>query len=120
VNAAFERGRRGRCDRDDMTNHAAAADRKPLNPLSIAAGFLPWIVFSLVAQRKHTPTQLNLYSLGLFGVLAVTIWFTNTYRTGHRRDDDGAEPARRGRLSPVRRCEHRVSAARTGCVDAVQ
>jgi hypothetical protein len=62
-----------------MTNHAAAADRKPLNPLSIAAGFLPWIVFSLVAQRKHTPTQLNLYSLGLFGVLAVTIWFTNTY-----------------------------------------
>jgi hypothetical protein len=65
-----------------MTNHAAAADRKPLNPLSIAAGFLPWIVFSLVAQRKHTPTQLNLYSLGLFGVLAVTSGSPTPTRTG--------------------------------------
>lgn len=71
---------------------------KNLNPLSIFAGFLPWIAFTFVAQRlsadavawsalvavaitvvslitgrrRHNPIQLNLYSLLLFGVLAVT------------------------------------------------
>ncbi|MEE2060687.1 DUF3159 domain-containing protein [Rhodococcus artemisiae] len=70
---------------------------KNLNPLSIFAGFIPWIVFTLVAQRlaadgvawsallaavmslvfviygrrTSSPIQLDIYSLVLFTVIAV-------------------------------------------------
>lgn len=70
---------------------------KGMNPLAIVAGFLPWIAFTFVAQRlaadgvawsalialamtatalvwdraRSIPTQLNLYSGGLFAVMAV-------------------------------------------------
>jgi hypothetical protein len=69
---------------------------KNLNPLSLFVGFIPWIVFSLVAQRPaadgvawsallsavlslvfvirgrrtHSPTQIDIYSLVLFTVIA--------------------------------------------------
>jgi hypothetical protein len=81
------------------TTHPAptAAHEKPLNPLSIAAGFAPWIAFTVIAQRtaadgvawaaliagvmtavalawsrgRHSPTQLTLFSGVLFALVAV-------------------------------------------------
>ncbi len=78
---------------------------KNLNPLAIFAGFLPWIAFTFVAQRlsadgvawsalfaaalslvfllsgrsKGRPTQLDVYSLILFGAIAV-IGFVGDHR----------------------------------------
>ncbi|MFD1812639.1 hypothetical protein [Rhodococcus gannanensis] len=78
---------------------------KNLNPLSIFAGFLPWIAFTFVAQRlsadgvawsalfaaalslvflvrgrnKDLPTQLDVYSLIIFGVIAV-VGFAGDHR----------------------------------------
>lgn len=82
-----------------MSEHAVGTprDKGPITLLSIVAGFVPWIVFSVIAtrlaangvawsaliavamtvialvhgRRRHAPTRLNLYSLGLFGVMAV-------------------------------------------------
>jgi MFS family permease len=82
-----------------MSDHATGTphDRSGLGLLPIVAGFLPWIVFSVIStrlaadgvawsaliavamtvvallhgRRRHGPTRLNLYSLGLFGVMAV-------------------------------------------------
>lgn len=71
---------------------------KALSPLTIATGFLPWIAFAFIAQRlaadgvawsaliavaitvitlvwggvRHHPMQLNVFSLVLFTVMAVT------------------------------------------------
>lgn len=76
-----------------MSDHS----HKSLSSLSIFAGFVPWIVFTVVAQRlaadgvawsaliavvmtvvalmwgrsRNSPVQLNLYSLVLFTVMAV-------------------------------------------------
>ncbi|MCE0766232.1 hypothetical protein LWC35_25490 [Pseudonocardia kujensis] len=82
-----------------MTEHAAGTqrDRSPVTLLSIVAGFVPWIAFSFVSTRlaangvawsaliavamtvialvhglrRHGPIRLNLFSLVLFGVMAV-------------------------------------------------
>jgi len=73
------------------------SQKKSMNPLSIVVGFVPWIAFSFIAQRltadgvawsaliavamtviallvgraRHTPVQLNVYSMVLFTVMAV-------------------------------------------------
>lgn len=78
---------------------------KNLNPLAIFAGFIPWIVFSLVAQRLAadgvawsallsavislafvvhgrrvgSPTQIDIYSLVLFTVIAA-VGFVGDHR----------------------------------------
>jgi hypothetical protein len=75
----------------------ADSSAKNLNPLSIFVGFVPWVAFTFVAQRlsadgvawsalfaaalslvlflrgrnRNVPTQLDVYSLTLFGVIAV-------------------------------------------------
>jgi MFS family permease len=81
-----------------MSEHTSGAQRgSPVTVLSIVAGFVPWIVFSFVStrlaadgvawsalvavamtlialvygRRRHAPTMLNLYSLVLFGAMAV-------------------------------------------------
>lgn len=87
------------------TTHAAPAGA--LSALAIASGFLPWIAFTLVAQRlaadgvawsallavamtalaviwdraRHLPLQLNLYSGVLFTAMAVT-----GFVSGHQVD----------------------------------
>jgi hypothetical protein len=77
-------------------NHLSGRSHEALNPLSIVAGFLPWIAFTFIAQRlaadgvawstliadamtvialvwgghRHSPTELNLFSLVLFAAMA--------------------------------------------------
>ncbi|WP_181779149.1 hypothetical protein [Pseudonocardia pini] len=82
-----------------MTTHAAheTSHGGSLSALSLISGFLPWIAFTIIAQRlaadgvawsaliavamtvvalvwdraRRSPTQLNLYSMVLFTVMAV-------------------------------------------------